>query len=144
MSSKVTKTEVVSAPPEKVAAVILDVEGYPNWQREMKKVSVLSKDDTGRPLTATFAISAMGQAAEYTVAFDYPAPNVIATHLTEGDMIVKQEQTYTLVEADGKTRLEYSLDMAVKWPVPDFMISAIINKGIKGNLSGIKTVAESA
>jgi ribosome-associated toxin RatA of RatAB toxin-antitoxin module len=142
--SKVTKSEVVAASPQRVSAVILDVEGYPNWQREMKQVCVLTKDDTGRPLTAKFDISAMGQAAAYTLAFSYPEANVIETHLTEGDMIVKQDQTYTLVESGGGTRLEYSLDMAVKWPVPDFMISAIINKGIKGNLSGIKSVAEAS
>jgi ribosome-associated toxin RatA of RatAB toxin-antitoxin module len=142
MSSTITKTAVVEAPPDKVSAVILDVEAYPHWQREMKTVTVLTKDDTGRPLTAKFAVSAMGQAAGYTLAFSYPAPNVIVTHLTEGDMMTKQDQTYTLTDIGGKTEIEYALDISIKWPVPDFMLNAIINKGVKTNLSGIKAAAE--
>lgn len=144
MSGTMSKTEVVSAPAEKVRSVILDVEAYPNWQREMKKVVLLSKDEEGRPLTAKFDISTMGQAATYTLEFGYPRPNVIVSHLTEGDMMTMQEQTYTLNEVGEKTELEYSLDILIKWQVPPFMLDAIIKKGVKSNLSGIKRVAESS
>ena len=143
MSTKVSAT-VIAAKPEAVRAAILDVESYPAWQREMQKVVVLSSDDDSRPLTARFDISAMGQAACYTLEFSYPEPNMIVTHLIEGDTIVKQDQTYILREVASGTELEYSLDIAVKWPIPEFMLAAIITKGIKTNVNGIKAVAESA
>lgn len=144
MSSTITKSATVDASPETVAGVILDVEAYPKWQREMKTVTAVTKDDEGRPVTVNFAISTMGQAATYTLEFSYPQPNVIVSRLTEGDMITKQDQTYTLTAVGEKTELEYSLDIAIKWQVPPFMLNAIINKGIKSNLTGIKSVAEAA
>jgi hypothetical protein len=49
VSSTVSKSAFVSAPVEKIMQVILDVEAYPSWQKEMEKVVVLSQDSRGRP-----------------------------------------------------------------------------------------------
>jgi ribosome-associated toxin RatA of RatAB toxin-antitoxin module len=143
MSDSITQTTVIKAPVEKVSAVILDVEAYPSWQKEMKKVEIVSKDDQGRPATVSFDVSAMGQKAAYTLVFSYPDEHTIESHLTEGDMIVKQDQIYRLTASGDETSLEYTLDMGVKWQVPDFMLKAIITKGIKGNVGGIKSQSES-
>lgn len=142
MNGTTSKTEMVGASLERVREVILDLEAYPEWQREMRKVVVLDRDDEGRPVLAQFDISAMGQAASYTLKFEYPAPNTIVSHLTLGDMITKQDQRYTLQSADGKTELRYELDIAMKWQIPEFMRDAIIKKGVKNSLAGIKKVAE--
>ncbi|AWK76514.1 MULTISPECIES: SRPBCC family protein [Rhodococcus] len=142
MSSSITESTTIKAPIETVQSVILDVEAYPIWQKEMQKVEILEKDDQGRPATVKFDVSAMGQKAGYTLAFSYPDSSTITSTLTEGDMIVKQEQTYQLVQDGAGTKLIYSLDIAIKWTVPDFMLKSIINKGIKGNLSGIKSQSE--
>jgi ribosome-associated toxin RatA of RatAB toxin-antitoxin module len=142
MSGTISKSTFVKAPVDRVRQVILDVEAYPSWQREMQKVVVLSKDDQDRPGTARFDISAMGQKATYTLAFTYPDEHTIESHLTEGDMITTQDQVYRLAEGAGGTELTYSLDILIKWTVPDFMLNAIINKGIKNNLTGIKEQAE--
>ena len=144
MAGTITKSELIAASVDRVTAVILDVEAYPQWQREMKEVTILSKDDLGRPLTVKFDISTMGQAATYTLEFAYPAPTVIETHLIEGDMITKQDQTYEVLESGDQTELRYSLDIMIKWSVPAFMLDAIIKKGVKTNVSGIKSVAEAA
>ncbi len=142
MGSLVTKSTFVNAPVDEVRRVILDVEGYPSWQKEMEKVEIVSRDDHGRPSEVRFEISTMGQKADYTLVFSYPEENTIESHLTRGETIVKQDQLYRLtVENDG-TELNYSLDISIKWEVPDFMLSAIINKGIKNNLTGIKSQAE--
>lgn len=142
MSSSITESTTIKAPIEAVQSVILDVEAYPTWQKEMQKVEILEKDDQGRPATVKFDVSAMGQKAGYTLAFSYPDSSTITSTLTEGDMIVKQEQTYQLVQDGAGTKLIYTLDIAIKWTVPDFMLKSIINKGIKGNLSGIKSQSE--
>lgn len=141
MSDKVTSVEI-AASPDAVRAAILDLEGYPAWQREMKKVTVVGRDDEGRPRTVAFDIAVAGQTASYTLEFSYPEPNVITSTLTEGSLITKQDQTYTLTEVAGGTQLDYSLDIDIKWPVPDFMLAAIINKGVKTNVGGIKKTAE--
>jgi ribosome-associated toxin RatA of RatAB toxin-antitoxin module len=143
MSDSITETSVIEASVEKVWSVILDVEAYPSWQKEMQHVEILTKDDQGRPATVKFDVSAMGQKAGYTLAFSYPDESTIETHLTDGDMIIKQDQLYRLSPAAAGTSLEYTLDIGIKWQVPDFMLKAIINKGIKGNLGGIKSQSES-
>jgi hypothetical protein len=142
MSDKVSSTSVITAAPEKVRAAILDLEGYPQWQREMKKVTIVAKDDDGRPKTVTFDIAVAGQTAAYTLEYTYPAPNAISSRLTEGSLITKQDQDYVLTEVPGGTQLEYSLDIDIKWSVPDFMLKAIISKGVKTNVNGIKKTAE--
>jgi ribosome-associated toxin RatA of RatAB toxin-antitoxin module len=142
MGDKVSTTSVISASPEAVRAAILDLEGYPQWQREMKKVTVVAKDDNGRPKTVTFDIAVAGQTAAYTLEYTYPADNAISSRLTEGSLITKQDQDYVLTEVPGGTQLDYSLDIDIKWSVPDFMLKAIINKGVKTNVNGIKKTAE--
>jgi ribosome-associated toxin RatA of RatAB toxin-antitoxin module len=143
MSGTVTKSTIVQSTPEKVRQVILDVEAYPGWQREMESVAILTKDQHGRPESVKFDVSAMGQKAGYTLTFSYPDENTIESHLTDGDLITKQDQRYRLTAIPGGgTEIDYSLDITIKWQVPDFMINAIINKGIKTNLGGIKAQAE--
>jgi len=142
MSNQLTVTETIKATPDDVRAAILDLEGYPQWQREMKTVVITDKDEQGRPKTATFDIAVAGQAATYTLEYSYPDADTIESRLAEGSLITKQDQTYRLTDRDGATELRYSLDMAVKWEIPDFMLNAIIKKGVKTNVNGIKKNAE--
>ncbi|WP_067678817.1 SRPBCC family protein [Nocardia miyunensis] len=143
MSNSIAESTTIKATAEKVKSTILDVEAYPTWQKEMLKVEIVDKDALGRPATVKFDISAMGQKASYTLVYSYPDETTIKTHLTEGDTIVRQDQTYGITTGAAGVELNYQLDMAVKWSVPDFMLKAIINKGIKGTLTGIKTRSES-
>ncbi|MBA0126757.1 SRPBCC family protein [Haloechinothrix sp. YIM 98757] len=142
MSNVTTRATFVSAPPDKVAAVITDLESYPSWQKEMQYVEILTKDDQSRPVKVRFDISAMGQEASYTAVFSYPEEGVIESHLLEGDMITKQDQRYVLSPTNDGTEVSYTLELDVKWQVPDVMLKAIINKGIKTNLDGIKKRSE--
>jgi hypothetical protein len=144
MSNQVTSTSTINANPDKVRAAILDLEGYPAWQREMKSVVIKERDGEGRPKTVVFDVAVAGQSAGYTLEFSYPADNVISSTLTEGSLITKQDQTYTLTEVSGGTEMVYTLDIAVKWDIPDFMLNAIIKKGVKTNTSGVKKNAEAA
>jgi hypothetical protein len=142
MSNTVTSTSVIKASPDRVRAAILDIEGYPAWQREMKSVVVKERDAEGRPKTVVFDVAVAGQSAGYTLEYSYPAENVIKSTLSEGSLITKQDQSYTLTEVDGGTQMEYDLDIAVKWDIPDFMLNAIIKKGVKTTTGGVKKNAE--
>jgi len=143
VSNSIAESTTIKATADKVRSTILDVEAYPTWQKEMLQVKIVDKDALGRPATVKFDISAMGQKASYTLVYSYPDEATIETHLTEGDAIVKQDQTYGITPVADGVELNYQLDMAVKWTVPDFMLKAIINKGIKGTLTGIKSRSES-
>lgn len=142
MSTTVTKSSFVEAPPEKVSAIILDLDSYPSWQKEVQKVDIVSTDDEGRPLEAKFSMSSMGQHANYTLAYSYADNLTVATRLTDGDLITKLDQLYELLEVDGGTEVRYSLDMDVKWQVPEFIIKSIVSKGVRTNLEGIKSRGE--
>jgi ribosome-associated toxin RatA of RatAB toxin-antitoxin module len=144
MSNQVTTTTLIKAPGDKVRAAILDLEGYPAWQREMKSVVVKERDEQGRPSVVVFDVAVAGQSAGYTLQYSYPSDDVISSTLTEGSLITKQDQTYTLTPVAEGTQLDYALDMAVKWDIPDFMLNAIIKKGVKTNTNGIKKNAEAS
>lgn len=144
MSNAVTSTTLISASPERVRAAILDLENYPSWQREMKTVTVKETDEQGRPRTVVFEVAVAGQAASYTLEYSYPSDNVIVSTLTEGSLITKQDQTYTLTPVAEGTKMDYALDIDVKWDVPGFMLNAIIKKGVKTATGGVKKNAEAA
>lgn len=142
MSNLVTKSVLVEAPPEKILEVILDLDSYPSWQNEVQNIEILSTDEKGRPLDANFSISSMGQKANYTLTYSYPDSMTVVTRLAEGDLLTKLDQRYELSQGGSGTGVRYSLDMKVKWQVPEFIIKSIISKGVRTNLDGIKSRSE--
>jgi hypothetical protein len=139
----ISKSAVVSAPSEKILGILLDVESHPSWQKEVQKVEVLESDDQGRPKQTRVSISAMGQNGSYSVRYDYPEPGKFEYRLVEGDMMTKNNASFTLVSCDGgNTEVFIAMDMNVKWALPEFMIDQLTLKGVKDMLKGLKSKAE--
>ncbi|MCW2722949.1 SRPBCC family protein [Pseudonocardia sp.] len=141
--SAISKSISVNAPEDQILGIILNVEDYPSWQKEVQKVEVLEKDDQGRPKQATMHVSAMGQAGYYTVEYSYPDGNV-EYHLLDGDMMTKNDASFTLAGNGGTTEVTVAMDLAIKWALPEFMVNQLILKGVKDMLKSIKTKAEQA
>lgn len=139
----VTKSAAVSAPPEKILAVIRDVENYPSWQKEVQKVELLESDDQGRPTLVKIFFSTMGMGGDYTLRYSYPDPHKLEYSLAEGEMMTKHEASYTLVPREGgATDVQFSLEMAIKLPMPAFMINQMTQKGVRDMLAGLRTRVE--
>jgi ribosome-associated toxin RatA of RatAB toxin-antitoxin module len=123
MSEHATETMEIAAPPGQVRAAILDVEAYPEWARDLKAVSVASRDQQGRAQEVTFRAAGMGRSTSYTLRYDYDDDR-ISWELVRGDITRRLDGSYLLepVEGDpGATRVTYDLSVELKVPLPGFV-----------------------
>jgi hypothetical protein len=132
----------VAASPGTVLAILLDVDGYPNWQSEVDHVEILDRDELGRPLLTRIWIKALGKVGNYTVVYDYPSPDEMTYHLVEGDMMSRHDATFQVRSVDGGTELVAELDLALKWPLPAMLVGVLARKGVQDMLTSVKGLAE--
>jgi uncharacterized membrane protein len=123
MAEQATETMEIAAPPERIVEVLLDFEHYPAWARDVKGVTVESRDDDGRGTEVTFRAAAMGRSTSYTLRYTYEdEPRRIAWELLRGDIMRKLDGSYLLepAGADG-TQVTYHLAVDLVVPLPGFV-----------------------
>lgn len=123
MAEHATERMSVAAPPDRCFAVVSDIERYPEWAADIKQVSVLERDDRGRPSLVSFRAAAFGRSTSYTLAYDYAAaPRVLAWRLTKGDITTKLDGSYEFDPAEGGgTDVSYHLEVELRVPIPGFI-----------------------
>jgi ribosome-associated toxin RatA of RatAB toxin-antitoxin module len=132
----------IAAAPSAVMAVLLDVEEYPAWQREISQVEVHERDDHGRPLVATTHIKAVGRAGSYTVRYSYPSPNEMTYQLVRADMMSRHDAQFAVAGDHAGCRLDVAIDLDLKWPVPAVLLTTLVGKGVGNMLDAVKRQAE--
>jgi ribosome-associated toxin RatA of RatAB toxin-antitoxin module len=118
-----TETMEIAAPPARVHAAIVDIEAYPSWAKDLKAVSVDSRDDAGRAREATFRAAAMGRSTSYTLRYTYD-DHRISWELVRGDITRRLDGSYLLEAVEGdpdRTRVTYDLSVELKIPLPGFV-----------------------
>ena len=138
----VRRSAPIPAPPAAVMAVLLDVESYPSWQREVARVEVAERDDAGRPVVATTSIRALGRAGSYTVRYAYPSATELHYHLVAADMMSRHDAAFTVSARESGCELTVELDIALKWPVPGPIVGTFMRKGVADMLRAVKGRAE--
>jgi uncharacterized membrane protein len=110
----------IDAAPEECFAALLEYESFPDWQRAVKSVDVLSRDQDGRGCDVEFRIDAKVKQVRYVLRYSYEPPHRIAWRYVEGD--VKDVNGEFLLEdaPGGRTRATYrvALDAGVWMPGP--------------------------
>ncbi|MDE3064586.1 MAG: SRPBCC family protein [Acidobacteriota bacterium] len=122
MAQRATESIVVNAPPSVVFQVVTDVESYPEWVSDLKRVEVLERDADGRPLEVAFRAAAYGRSTTYTLCYDYSrAPDVLGWHQTHGDITASLVGQYRFEPVDTGTRVTYDLEVDLLVPLPTFV-----------------------
>lgn len=125
MAEQATETMEIAAPPERIVEVLLDFERYPSWARDLKGVTVESRDDDGRGTEVTFRAAAMGRSTSYTLRYTYEEePRRIVWELLRGDIMRKLDGSYLLEPAPdgtGGTLVTYHLAVDLVVPLPGFV-----------------------
>lgn len=123
MAETAFQTINIAAPMERVYAIALDVEQYPEWAKDVKEAVVRSRDDEGRPLEVEFRASALGRSTHYTLTYDYSeAPKVLGWKMLRGDIMRSIDGAYTFSEsADGTVEVRYDLAIELVVPLPGFV-----------------------
>ncbi|MFM8310381.1 MAG: SRPBCC family protein [Ilumatobacteraceae bacterium] len=122
MADRASQSITIAAAPERVWQIATDVERYPEWARDIKSVSVLSRDAAGRPTEVEFRASALGRSTHYTLRYDYAeAPSVLAWHMVKGDIMRSIEGAYHFSPSGDGTEVRYDLAIELVVPLPGFV-----------------------
>jgi uncharacterized membrane protein len=125
MADQATETIEISASPERVLEVLLDLESYPTWARDLKGVTVESRDEEGRGQEVTFRAAAMGRSTSYTLRYTYEDdPRRMSWELVRGDIARRIDGSYLLEPVPGegdRTNVTYDLTVDLVIPLPGFV-----------------------
>ena len=123
MAEQASQTITIDAAPEKVWAIAVDFERYPEWAKDVKDVVVHARDDQGRAMEVEYRASALGRSTHYTLGYDYgAAPEKLSWRLVRGDIMRTIDGSYHFSEtADGGTEVRYDLVIDLVVPLPGFV-----------------------
>ncbi len=144
MGDSVRQQMTIAAPVADVLEVLLAIEQYPEWARDLKAATVLARDDEGRASEARFRAAGFGYSTEYTLSYDHSIPGRLAWVLTEGDVTRKLDGHYDLADAGGaRTDVVYQLEAELVLPLPGFVKRRTAHKITRTALSELKARVES-
>ncbi|MGH9296994.1 MAG: SRPBCC family protein [Acidimicrobiales bacterium] len=131
MAEQTTERMVVAASPARCFEVVADIESYPEWVADLKRVDVLERDPDGRVVVAAFRAAAFGRSTSYTLVYDYArAPEEFAWVQRDGDLTNRLDGYYRFLDAPGcRTEITYQLVVELRVPLPGF-----IKRRAEGNI----------
>ncbi len=133
---------IVDAPAHAVMQVIADFERYPEWAQNVKAVEVRERDLEGRPIQVWYRVDAWIMDITYVLAYEYEK-NRLTWSLVEGDQLEALSGEYLLREEGAKTRVRYTLDVDVSFPLPGFLKQRAARLILETGLGDLKRRAES-
>lgn len=124
MADHAAERTEIDASPEACFAVATDFASYTEWASDIKEVTVVAQDDSGRGGDVSYRVAAMGRSTSYTLRYSYGSnPLRMSWRLIEGDVMERIDGEYEFVPIDDGTRCEVryyvSIDMLV--PLPGFV-----------------------
>lgn len=134
---------VINASPERCAEVAADFAAYPEWAKDVKEATVLSRDSSGRATTVEYRASALGRSTHFTLQYDYSQlPDRLSWHMVDGDIMRSIVGSYVFTPEGGGTRVDYALEIELVLPLPGF-VKRRAEKRILSTLKELKTRIES-
>lgn len=123
MAETATEIITIDAAPDAVWDAAIDLLRYPEWARDIKAVTIHTKDSEGRPSEVEFRASALGRSTHYTLQYEYgDEPRQLGWSMIRGDIQRSIDGAFTFVPtADGKTEVRYDLAIELVVPLPGFV-----------------------
>lgn len=136
------QTVEVSATPQHVYEVALDLEAYPDWADGVKSVEVTGEDEFGRPATADFVIDAMVKEIAYSLEYDFGYDNGFAWSAIPNSDLKSLDGRYEFNEIEGGCEVVYALKVDPAFTVPGFLRRQAEKQIVGTALRGLKKRAE--
>lgn len=137
MADATSSSITISAPPERVMAVIADFESYPEWADQVRDVEVLDAGSGGRAGRVKFSMDAGAIKDTYTLDYDWAADDrSVSWKLVKGGIQRAQDGSYELVADGDATTVTYKLSVEVNFPMIGMLRrkaeKVIIDTALKG------------
>ncbi len=125
----------IEAAPEKVLAVVLDVDAYPKWVDGVKESRVTERDAQGRPARASFIVDVKVKTVRYDLTYSYQ-PNGVSWEIVPGGEVKEIKGSYTLTRDGAKTHVIYDYAIDPGFPLPGPIrrqaVKIIVSTALKG------------
>ena len=149
----VERSVVISAPPEKVFALISDFNQWSRWSPwadlDPNTVYEISGSGVGHRMSWTSEDPNVGAGVQTVTAIE--PPTRLVTHLEFGEM-GRADATMSLTQEGGATKVVWSLDSKMREGVPvwmqpmstymGFFMDGMVGKDYEKGLARLKTAAE--
>ncbi|MDK1009622.1 MAG: SRPBCC family protein [Actinomycetota bacterium] len=133
----------VSAAPQHVYEVALDLEAYTEWAGGVKSVVITSEDDYGRPATADFVVDGMIKEISYTLKYDYAYDNGFAWSAVPNSDLKSLDGRYEFNSlGENCCEVVYALKVDPAFTVPGFLRRQAEKQIVGTALRGLKKRAE--
>ncbi len=143
MADSVSDTIDIEATAEDIFAVATDLEKYPEWNANIKKVEIKETDDEGRATKVWMQVDAKIKTVSYTLEYDYSnAPESFSWQLLEGD-VKELSGSYEFDEFDDVTEVRYETSIDPGFPMPGMLKRQAQKQIVKGALQDLKKRVES-
>ena len=133
----------VSADPQTIYEVALDLDAYPEWATGVKEVEIHEEDDYGRPVRVSFVADAMIKEISYTLLYRYDLDNGFSWSAEPGRDITAMEGSYQFnALEEGGTEVLYALKVEPAFTVPGFLRRQAEKQIVSNALRGLKKRSE--
>ena len=142
MAKRAEHSAEIAAARERCFRALLDYESFPDWQRAVKSVDVLSRDDEGRGREVEFQIDAKLKGVRYVLRYSYEPPGWIGWEYVEGD-VKDVDGEFVLEQADdGVTLATYRLTLDAGVWLPGPVQKVLRDQVMKGAVDDLKRRVE--
>jgi uncharacterized membrane protein len=135
---------VVEGTPQDCFDALVGYESFPDWQRAVKSVEILSRDGDGRGRDVAFVIDAKVRTIRYTLRYSYEPPHRISWDYVEGDVKDVDGEMVLEDQGDGTTLATYSLALDPGVWLPGPLQKVLNDQVMKGSVEDLKKRVESA
>lgn len=142
MAESVSDSIDIAASAEEIFEVVTDLESYPQWNANIKKVEIQETDDEGRPTKVWMQVDAKVRTVQYTLEYEYSdAPDSFSWRLLEGD-VKELSGSYKFDEFDDVTEVRYETRVDPGFPIPGLIKRQAEKQIVKGALQDLKKRVE--
>ena len=132
----------IEGTPQECFAALLDYESFPEWQRSVKSVDVLSRDDKRRGKEVEFEIDAKVRSIRYTLDYSYEEPHLITWRFVEGDVKDVDGEFVLEDRGDGTTLATYALRLDPGVWMPGRLANLLNEQVMQGVMDDLKSRVE--
>ena len=142
MAGSVKDSIDIRASALEIFEVATDLDSYPDWNEDIKRVEVKQRDDENRPVEVWMEVDVKLKLVGYTIEYDYSAaPGFFSWSLVEGD-VKELEGSYGFDEFDDVTEMTYEMRVDPGFPIPGFLRRQAERRVARGALENLKQRVE--
>ena len=134
----------IQGTPRECFDALLEYETFPDWQRAVKAVDVLSRDRDGRGKQVAFEIDAKVRTIRYTLDYSYDEPSLVPWRFVEGDVKAVHGEIVFEDSGDGTTLATYALRLDPGVWLPGKLADMLSEQVMHGAMEDLKRRVEAS